>query len=155
MTSGVNSLISDVLKVEMAVYYTEETQNIIRDGLPWILFRQVWGGRGFIVQKQDLLAHYSFYPSLFFAPQNFFYGSSRRKPFHILIFVGKHLTPSITGQKRQCVWFHFQPIVDRSSLWSAEQGKYNSPYPRTCLGGLVSRERIDSLSRVSLLILHA
>ena len=32
-----------------------------------------------------------------------------------------------------CVWSHFQPIVDRSSLWSAEQGKYNSPYPRTCL----------------------
>ena len=46
MTSGVNSLISDVLKVEMVVYYTEETQNI-RDGLPpWILFRQVLGGKG-------------------------------------------------------------------------------------------------------------
>jgi len=54
-----------------------------------------------------------------------------------------------------CVWSHFQPIVDRSSLWSAEQGKYNSPYPRTCLVDLVSRERFDSLSRVSLLILHA
>ena len=57
-------------------------------------------------------------------------------------------------QLRGC-WSHFQPIVDRSSLWSAEQGKYNSPYPRTCLVDLVSRERFDSLSRVSLLILHA
>ena len=44
MTSGVNSLISDVLKVEMAVYYTEETQ-IIRGGLSWILFRKVLDGK--------------------------------------------------------------------------------------------------------------
>ena len=53
------------------------------------------------------------------------------------------------------MWSHFQPIVDRSSLWSAEQEEYNSPYPRTCLVDLVSRERFDSLYRVSLLILHA
>ena len=35
----------------------------------------------------------------------------------------------------------FQPIVDRSSFWSAEQGKYNSPYPRTCLWWIWSREK--------------
>ena len=54
MTSGANSLISVVLKVEMVVYYTEETQNI-RDGLPWILFRQALGGKGLYRTKTGII----------------------------------------------------------------------------------------------------